>query len=267
MLVAVMPIVIFFLGFLAYKKFSLKETDSATEHKILNEQQNQNDWMLSQATGSYPAANPIPSTFNNQQGTKVVPTFSVEKTPNELDILIRDGYQSIAEMRRVESLSQSKAVKAKLRRMEEVSDLIYKQLKKTPEKLNDARKFLTDFVPTTMRVLSIYAELSKNNVQGANIGKTRKQVENMIGDIASAFERQLDAMYHSEAVTVSADISMLDTFMRREGLMGDEIHDLIMGYTPKTEDEKDEVFVDGYTDDISERSCARLLNGKFVRNG
>ena len=95
----------------------------------------------------------------------------------------------------------------------------------------------------------------------------RKQVENMIGDIASAFERQLDAMYHSEAVTVSADISMLDTFMRREGLMGDEIHDLIMGYTPKTEDEKEEVFVDGYTDDISERSCARLLNGKFVRNG
>ena len=158
MLVAVVSIVIFLLGFLAYKKFSLKETDSATEHKILNEQQNQNDWMLSQATGSYPTANPIPSTFNNQQGTKVVPTFSVEKTPNELDILIRDGYQSIAEMRRVESLSQSKTVKAKLRRMEEVSDLIYKQLKKTPEKLNDVRKFLTDFVPTTMRVLSMCRE-------------------------------------------------------------------------------------------------------------
>ena len=197
------------------------------------------------------------------QTQKKVPVISAQKQPSEIDAIVREGYQSIAEMRRVESFAQNKTVKAKIHKMTESADLIFKQLKKTPEKFDSVRKFMTEFLPTTMRVLNIYAELVRNNVQGANINKTKRQVESMIGDISSAFERQLDAMYHSEAMDVSADISMLDSFMRREGLAGDEIHDLIMGYSPRV----DETIVDDYTDDISGDTKAKLVNGKFVQMG
>ena len=36
----------------------------------------------------------------------------------------------------------------------------------------------------------------------------------------AAFEKQLDALYGSDALDISTDITVLETMMAREGLMG-----------------------------------------------
>ena len=41
--------------------------------------------------------------------------------------------------------------------------------------------------------------------------------------IVSAFEKQLDALYGSEALDISTDITVLETMMAREGLAGEQL--------------------------------------------
>ena len=57
-------------------------------------------------------------------------------------------------------------------------------------------------------------------VSGENIDGTLNKVEGMMRNIVAAFEKQLDALYGSEALDISTDISVLETMMAREGLTG-----------------------------------------------
>ena len=55
-------------------------------------------------------------------------------------------------------------------------------------------------------------------VEGENISGTMQRVENMMDTIVKAFEKQLDALFGSEALDISTDITVLENMMAREGL-------------------------------------------------
>ena len=52
---------------------------------------------------------------------------------------------------------------------------------------------------------------------------TISKVENMMKSIVEAFEKQLDSLYGSEALDISTDITVLETMMAREGLVGEQL--------------------------------------------
>ena len=49
-----------------------------------------------------------------------------------------------------------------------------------------------------------------------------QRVESMMGTIVTAFEKQLDMLFGSEAMDISADITVLENMMKREGLSEDD---------------------------------------------
>ena len=51
----------------------------------------------------------------------------------------------------------------------------------------------------------------------------KERVEQMMGTIVTAFEKQLDSLFGSEALDISADISVLETMLAREGLAGERM--------------------------------------------
>ena len=57
-----------------------------------------------------------------------------------------------------------------------------------------------------------------------NISGTMERVENMMGTIVTAFERQLDGLFGDQALDISTDITVLENMMAREGLSDDPIH-------------------------------------------
>ena len=60
--------------------------------------------------------------------------------------------------------------------------------------------------------------MGAQGVSGENIGGTMQRVESMMGTIVTAFEKQLDVLFGSEAMDISADITVLENMMKREGL-------------------------------------------------
>ena len=73
------------------------------------------------------------------------------------------------------------------------------------------------YLPTTLKLLNAYDRMGAQGVSGENIDATMQRVESMMGTIVTAFEKQLDMLFGSEAMDISADITVLENMMKREG--------------------------------------------------
>ena len=144
----------------------------------------------------------------------------------ELDKMIRDGALAISEMKRLDDAIEDAEISADIVRLEEVSQKIFDRVKEDPAKLPQIRRFMDYYLPTTLKILNAYDRATAAGISGENVDATRTKVEGMMKTIVLAFEKQLDALFGTEAMDISADISVLETMMQREGLAqsGDELH-------------------------------------------
>ena len=141
----------------------------------------------------------------------------------ELDKMIREGRTAIAEMKRLDDNIDDEKISADIRRLEEVSSKIFEQVKAQPEKLGEIRKFMDYYLPTTLKILNAYDRMNSTGISGENIDTTKAKVEGMMNSIVTAFEKQLDSLFGSDAMDISTDITVLETMMAREGLAGEQL--------------------------------------------
>lgn len=147
------------------------------------------------------------------------------RTGNEaLDKMIADGQLAMKEMRRLDDNIKDEVISGQIRKLEELSGKIFEQVKLKPEKLPQIRKFMDYYLPTTLKLLRAYDDMSRQGVQGENITGTMERVRGMMSTIVTAFERQLDSLFGGQALDISTDITVLDNMMAREGLSDDPIH-------------------------------------------
>ena len=132
---------------------------------------------------------------------RMIPDFSrhIDKAPPfrktgnpELDKMVSEGQKALDEMRRLNDSIQDAAISAQIDRLEQVSGKIFRQVQKDPTQLPQIRKFMSYYLPTTLKLLRAYDDMSHQGVQGENITGTMERVRGMMGTIVTAFERQLD---------------------------------------------------------------------------
>ena len=147
-----------------------------------------------------------------------------EATGNpELDKMLDDGRKAISEMKRLDDAIEDEKISADIRRLEASCQQIFAQVKASPDKLPQIRKFMDYYLPTTLKLLNAYDRMDSTGAAGENITGTKAKVENIMGTIAAAFEKQLDSLFGSEAMDISTDISVLETMLSQEGLAGAEM--------------------------------------------
>ena len=147
-----------------------------------------------------------------------------ETTGNpELDKMMADGEKAISEMKRLDLAIEDEGISADIVRMEQISEKIFREVKEEPKKLPQIRKFMDYYLPTALKLLNAYDRASGTGISGENVDATKTRVEGMMKTIVSAFEKQLDALYGTEALDISADITVLETMMAREGLIGEQL--------------------------------------------
>ena len=142
----------------------------------------------------------------------------------ELDKMIKDGNLALTEMRRLDDNIEDAEISADIVRLEEVSKKIFDQVRADPSKLPQIRKFMDYYLPTTLKLLNAYDRASATGVSGENINATMARVAGMMKTVVTAFEKQLDALFGSEALDISTDITVLENMMAREGLAGEQMH-------------------------------------------
>ena len=175
-----------------------------------------------------------------------------ETTGNEeLDKMIADSKKAIAEMKRLDDNIADPTISAQIVRLQQLTGKIFAQVEQNPEKLPQIRKFMNYYLPTTLKILNAYDRMGEQGVSGENITSTMQKVEGMMSTIITAFEKQLDSLFGSEAMDISTDMVVLENMMAREGLTEDPLHKTVTSETPpQTEpaaEEKTQVDAGGIT--------------------
>ena len=111
---------------------------------------------------------------------------------------------------------------AKISRLEAVSARIFELAKQDPGKKAQLQKFMDYYLPTALKLLNTYASLSAQDVQGENITEAKKNIERSMDLLISAFENQLDKLFQSDALDVSADVAALEGMLNLDGLTGSD---------------------------------------------
>ena len=91
-------------------------------------------------------------------------------------------------------------------------------MKEHPEKLKQIRQFLNYYLPTTIKLMEQYVTLQNQSLKTENITEGMQKIEDLLDKVIVAFQRQLDALFESDVVDITADIRVMEQMMASEGL-------------------------------------------------
>ena len=139
----------------------------------------------------------------------------------EVQKIVQAGDEYVRKIKAANDAIPGEVISAKISRMELLVDRIFDRVEQNPDSVNDMRRMMDYYLPTTMKLLEAYEELDAQPVQGENIISSKKEIEDTIDTLNLAFEKLLDSLFQDTAWDVSSDISVLHTMLAQEGLTED----------------------------------------------
>lgn len=139
----------------------------------------------------------------------------------EVQKIVQAGDEYVRKIKAANDAIPGEVISAKISRMELLVDRIFDRVEQNPDSVNDMRRMMDYYLPTTMKLLEAYEELDAQPVQGENIISSKKEIEDTIDTLNIAFEKLMDSLFQDTAWDVSSDISVLHTMLAQEGLTED----------------------------------------------
>ena len=136
----------------------------------------------------------------------------------DVDQMLTDIQQKLDALHALNEALPDPQLSAAMDRMERAGRSIIEVVEAAPAKAKQIRRFANYYLPDAVHVLEQYAAMARQGVRGENAASVRTEVERNMGVIATAFEHQLDALYASESMDLSADLAVLETLMKNQGL-------------------------------------------------
>jgi len=136
----------------------------------------------------------------------------------QADQMISEGRQVLLEIGKIKKKIKKAEILGQISRIEEISGQIFSFISQNPEDVGQLRKFLNYYLPTVLKLLNSYERLSNESVRGSNIASSLQHIEEILGTVVVAFEKQLDNLYQAEALDISTDITVLEGMLAQEGL-------------------------------------------------
>ena len=145
-------------------------------------------------------------------------TEKTEKIPPELQSVIHQGNVSIAKIRQLNDEIPDERMSAQIDLIERLTAQIFDCVKEHPEKLKQIRQFLNYYLPTTIKLMEQYVTLQNQSVKTENIEEGMQKIEGLLDKVIVAFQRQLDSLFETDVVDITADIRVMEQMMASEGL-------------------------------------------------
>ena len=74
------------------------------------------------------------------------------------------------------------------------------------------------YLPTTLKLLTSYANIERVGVAGDNMRKSKESIEETLDMLVFAFEKELDRLYESESIDINSDIEVLEKMLKKDGM-------------------------------------------------
>lgn len=168
-----------------------------------------------------------PEKVKNKPEPQPAPEKKPEPQPvstgnRELDEVLRTGRESVAEIQRLNDEIPDFKLSAQIKQLEILTERIFAFVEQNPDDLRQIRQFLNYYLPTTIKLLQQYVTLQNQGMRIGNIDEGMKRIEDMLDKIIVAFQKQLDSLFESNVVDITADIQVMEKMMASEGLTNDK---------------------------------------------
>ena len=137
--------------------------------------------------------------------------------------VMEKGSAFIAQIRKCNDDIPGEIVSEKIDRIELLVRKIFDRARSNPEIIPDLKKLMDYYLPMTVKLLTAYADMDAQPVQGENIQNSKREIEATLDTLDQAFRKLLDELYQETALDISSDISVLNAMLAREGLTEDEL--------------------------------------------
>ena len=138
----------------------------------------------------------------------------------EIDPIIEEGNRALSEMGRLYMSIEDPEVKKKINELMRITDKIVQDAIADPTDIPQIKKFLNYYLPTTIKLLNTYDRMSSQGIQGENLDKSMKSINEMLDTSIEAFKRHLDSLFDNQALDIETEIDVMNKMLAREGLTG-----------------------------------------------
>ncbi|MCR5716601.1 MAG: 5-bromo-4-chloroindolyl phosphate hydrolysis family protein [Lachnospiraceae bacterium] len=141
----------------------------------------------------------------------------------EVFSLLDEGEAYVKTIRACNDEIPGEEMSGKLDRLENIMNRIFAQVKNDPSCTGELRRFMSYYLPTTVKLLRAYIDL-EHQPDVENVRATRREIEESLDTINAAFEKLLDSLFQDVAWDISSDISVMKTMLAQDGLTEDHMH-------------------------------------------
>lgn len=150
-----------------------------------------------------------------------------EKAPEksygpEVDAILKEGNRALSEMGRLYMSIKDPEVRRKINEIMRITDKIAQDAIEDPSDIPQIKKFMNYYLPTTIKLLNAYDRMSAQGIEGENLDKSMKNINEMLDTAIEAYKKRLDSLFANQALDIESDIEVMNTMLEREGLAGEK---------------------------------------------
>ena len=114
-------------------------------------------------------------------------------------------------------------ISSDLREITKTVEEIISAVEEDPKKADKINNFFDYYLPVTTRIVDQYNDIEDKNISSRD-GKTFvKDSKNMISEVRRSFKKLLNSLYTSEITNTDADMKVLNTMLKADGLNSIEV--------------------------------------------
>lgn len=144
----------------------------------------------------------------------------------DIDPILEEGNRALSEMGRLYMSIKDTEVRKKINELMRITDKITQDAIVDPSDIPQIKKFLNYYLPTTIKLLNAYDRMSAQGIEGDNIERSMKNINDMLDEAIAAFKKRLDSLFENQALDIETDIQVMNTMLAREGLSGGKDFDI-----------------------------------------
>lgn len=129
----------------------------------------------------------------------------------------------LSELRALHDTIQNETMTKQVDRIGTITAQILAFQASHPDRAAQLHRFLSYYLPTTLKILRAYRQLESQTVRGENISSAMERIEGMMNKVVEGFETQLDQLFLGDTMDIASEITVLEQMLAKDGLSGQGI--------------------------------------------
>ena len=139
------------------------------------------------------------------------------------DSLLNQGKQFVQQIKYEKNHISDKVLLENLELLEEKCTQIYKVIYEQPEKANKIEKFMNYYLPTTIKMVQGYRDLTEKNINSKEVIDTKNRIKETIQAVAKSCDTLMEKLYRNDVLDLTTDIDVIEQMLKRDGLTENDL--------------------------------------------